>query len=476
MKNNLLIKAVINAAILGLMAMPTIISAQNITITQLDSTELLTSSRLDCYLSITDKQGEPLEDVKTDLIRMKHETEEGMNIVEILDVQRNNLAKGDITFLLVLDNSGSMYEPVGDGTAGNRMDHAKRAVKEFLGSLDEKSTRVGLAVFNTKYILLVEPGRLHSRPGSNIKVIEEALDRIEKPDSKNAYTELYYSVSQAAKDMARYRGRKAIVLLSDGENYPYFTMSGNLHPDLGETLYSPDNGLKPLKREGVTLYGINFSTEKDKSLASISIESGGTMYEAITDEELSGVYDRIKNRIEKEYRVTVRAPLVFLGAPEISAEYEGSADTKSYYARPLMGNPERDYLFLSLMILLLSFVIWVILMLIRFEKPAAQAELSMLPLGTGKPVQRTIALTSQMTVIGGSAQADFTVAGIPTLKESHATIVQDEKAGTFTLVSDEKVRVNNRLTKKRELKPGDVINVEGATIIFDAPGTVSSKQ
>ncbi len=458
MKNKLLI----NAAVLGLMVLPAIISAQNITITQLDSSELLTSSRIDCYLSITDNQGKPLEDVRTNLIRMEHETEEGMNTVEILDIQRNNLSEGETAFLLVLDNSGSMYEPVGDGIAGNRMDHAKRAVKEFLGSLDEQNTRVGLAVFNTKYMLLVEPG-------SDITVIEEALERIEKPDSENAYTELYYSISQAAWDMARYRGRKAIVLLSDGENYPYFTMSGKLHPDFGETLYSPDNGLGPLKREGITLYGINFSTEKDKSLASISIESGGTMYEAITDEELSGVYDRIKNRIEKEYRVTIRAPLVFLGSPEISAEYEGSDDTKSYYARPLMGTPEKDYLFLSLMILLLSFVIWVILMLIRFEKPANQAELSMLPLGAGKPAQRTIALTSQMTVIGGSAKADFTVAGIPSLKESHATIVQDEKAGTFTLVSDEDVRVNNRMTKKRKLKPGDVINIEGATIVFDAP-------
>ena len=458
MKNKLLI----TAAILGHIVLPAIISAQNITITQLDSTELLISSRIDCYLSITDDQGEPLEDVKTDLIRMEHETEEGMNTVEILDIQRNNLAEEDITFLLVLDNSGSMYEPVGDGMAGNRMDHAKRAVKEFLGSLDEQNTRVGLAVFNTKYILLVEPC-------SDKKVIEEALERIEKPDIKDAYTELYYSISQAARDMARYRGRKAIVLLSDGENYPYFTMSGNLHPDLGETLYLPDNGLEPLKREGVTLYGINFSTEKDKSLASISIESGGTMYEAVTDEELSGVYDRIKNRIEKEYRVTVRAPLVFIGSPEMSAEYAGSGDTVNYYARTLMGNPERDYLFLSLMILLLSFVIWVILMLIRFEKPANQAELSMLPSGAGKPAQRTIALTSQMTVIGGSAQADFTVAGIPSLKESHATIVQDEKAGTFTLVSDEEIRVNNRMTKKRKLNPGDVINIEGATIVFDAP-------
>ncbi len=471
MKNKLLI----NAAVLGLMVLPAIISAQNITITQLDSSELLTSSRIDCYLSITDNQGEPLGDVNTDLIRMKHETQEGLNTVEILDIQRNNSADGEITFLLVLDNSGSMYEPVGDGMTGNRMDHAKRAVKKFLDSLDEQSTRVGLAVFNTKYILLVEPGRLHSRagtksrPGSNIKVIEKALEGIEKPENKEAYTELYYSISQAARDMARYRGRKGIVLLSDGENYPYFTMSGNLHPDLGETLYLPDNGLEPLKREGVTLYGINFSTEKDKALASISIESGGTMYEAITDEELSGVYNRIKNRIEKEYRVTVRAPLVFLGAPEISAEYEGSDDIKTYYARPLMGIPERDYLFLSLMILLLSFVIWVILMLIRFEKPAARAELSMLPMGAGKPAQRTIALTSQMTVIGGSAQADFTVAGIPSLKESHATIVQDEKAGTFTLVSDEEVRVNNRMTKKRKLNPGDVINIEGATIVFDAP-------
>jgi hypothetical protein len=134
-----------------------------------------------------------------------------------------------------------------------------------------------------------------------------------------------------------------------------------------------------------------------------------------------------------------------------------------------MGLPGNSNLLLLLLILLGSFILWFVLLIIRFEKPASTAELSMLPYGRGKPIQRTIPLTSNRTVIGGSAQADFTIAGIPNLKESHATIVQNEKEGTYTVVSDEDILVNNQITKKRKLKPGDVINVEGATIVFDAP-------
>lgn len=441
---------------------PGIIAAQNITITQIDSADLMLNSSIDCYLSISNDQGEPIEDIDPALIKIKHETSSGMTETPILDIQRNNFTNGKINFLLVLDNSGSMYEPVGDGTSGNRMDHAVRAVKEFLSGLDNPNARVGLSVFNTKYKLLSEPVR-------EIGIIEEALGNISKPMSEDAYTELYYSIKQAAMDMSRYKGRKAIILLSDGENYPYFTRSGNIHPDLGERVYLPEEGLESLKRESVTLYSINFSSEKDKSLSSITVNSGGTMYDALTDKDLSGIYNRIRDRIEKEYKVTVRAPIVFMETPEISAEYAGFYDKLSYYSSSLMGLPGDKSLLLFLLIFLVTLIVWFLLAKMRLEKPANRAELSMLPLGTGKPLQRTIALTEQRTVIGSSPGAGFTVAGVPSLKESHATIVQDKKAGTFTLISDEEVRVNNRMTKKRKLNPGDVINVEGATIVFDAP-------
>ena len=106
--------------------------------------------------------------------------------------------------------------------------------------------------------------------------------------------------------------------------------------------------------------------------------------------------------------------------------------------------------------------------LVFLEMPAESPELSMLPYGNGKAVKQTTVLTSMKTVIGGSLQADFTITGIPDLKESHAVIIQDEKTGSYTVISDEEILVNNNINRKHKLKPGDVINVEKATIVFDA--------
>ena len=455
-------KIILSTIILGLMIYPGIIWSQNITITQIDSTKLLPFSKIDCYFSISDEKGEITKNIDSSLISIRHETSEGMDLVEILDVQRNDSSNGQITFLLVLDNSGSMYDPVGNGSTGTRMDHAIRAVKDFLRNIDNVNVRVGLAVFNTRYNLIL-------KPVNDFKVLVSALDSITKPVSEDAYTELYYSINKASMDMSLYKGRKAILFLSDGENYPYHTKSGNLHPEFGEYIYRPDDALSSLKNESVTLYGINFSSNKDPFLSSISIDSGGEMYNAYTDKELSGIYSKIKNRIEMEYKVTIQVPLNFLEMPGVSAEYRGKTDSLDYYSGPLMGKITETNFLLIIIILLLSLGFWFLLLKIRFERSADSAEISMLPYGNGKALKQTVALTSMNTIIGGSAQADFTVTGVPDIMESHATIIQNEKTGTYTVISDEEIKVNNQITRKRKLKPGDVINIEGATIVFDAP-------
>ncbi|MFP4408119.1 MAG: FHA domain-containing protein [Spirochaetaceae bacterium] len=55
------------------------------------------------------------------------------------------------------------------------------------------------------------------------------------------------------------------------------------------------------------------------------------------------------------------------------------------------------------------------------------------------------------------------------MREQHATILYDDKKGTYTVVSDTPIKVNNRKTTNRELTPGDVVQLPGATIVFDEP-------
>ena len=463
MNNKLLIFLIIT------LFLPTTIFAQNVAITQINPSKLLTYSNIDCYVSVTDKSGTPIENANHTLFRAEHERGNGMLPVKILDIKKNGTSNTKVTFLLVLDNSGSMYKIIGNNKEKTRIEQAKKAIRNFLKDINNSKTRVGIAVFNTRYSLLVEPT-------NDIDAVVQSLTSIKKPDNENAYTELYYAIDRSAYDMSKYRGRKAVILLSDGQNYPYYKKSGKPNPEIGKKLYTPQDALISLQKEGVTLYGINFSRQKDPSLSMITINSGGIIYDALNSTQLLNVYQNIQDRIAKEYKVTIKAPLVFLEKPKVKIWYQKNSDTKTYFAPSLMGSPIKKPFLLSVLGFIFVVITWILLVIIRFEKPAKQAEISMLKHGTGKPIQRTIALNSNRTVIGNSPKADFTVMGNPKIKGSHAEIIHDKKTGGFTIVSDEEVKVNNRPTKKRVLKPGDVINIEGATIIFDTPEKQQGKR
>jgi hypothetical protein len=48
-----------------------------------------------------------------------------------------------------------------------------------------------------------------------------------------------------------------------------------------------------------------------------------------------------------------------------------------------------------------------------------------------------------------------------------ATVVYDETRNTYTVQSDEEIRVNNRPVKKKKLEPGDVLTIGESTVVFD---------
>ncbi len=80
---------------------------------------------------------------------------------------------------------------------------------------------------------------------------------------------------------------------------------------------------------------------------------------------------------------------------------------------------------------------------------------------------RVLPLSATKTVIGGSASADLTIVGAPQVRQEHATILFDPKDKSYTVVGSGDITVNNQPVKTRKLEPGDVIDVGGATIVFD---------
>ncbi|QQO10262.1 VWA domain-containing protein [Breznakiella homolactica] len=444
------------------------LGAQNLSITQLDSSKLFLSSKVDVFLSVTDGAGIPAELANPmGELSFYHTSENGPRPLDILDITRNEDSEEKITFLLVLDNSGSMYETQGSQDTRNRQ--AVRAISQFVSQLDPEKDRVGLAVFGRDYEVLLNPKNGRDSVG-------ESLQLLRQPGREEGYTELYYAIARAAEDMAGIKGRKAIILLSDGENYPYFERSGNPHPVLGERNYQPRESSEALSGSEVTLYAINFSQEKDLPLADIALASGGRVFDAYNETELTRVYENIRRGIQQEYRVSLKVPISFDEHPGIEARYNGkTGDTRTYTPALLFGSSRTDSDWLCIIILLGGLILWLLLFLIKFERPASRAELQFVPAGSGKTLVKTQILSTAKTVIGSSAKADMTILGIPSLGESHAVIEHNEKNGTYTVVSKEEILVNNQPVKKRELRPGDVLNMEGATLIFDAPEPDSKK-
>ncbi len=464
-------------------------SAENLSISQIDSSSLLLSQEVDLYLSLSDEEGNPVEGVELEDLRVFESADgkdyEPVPAVESL-VEKPNKEQG-IHILLLVDNSGSMYDTL-DGEATEdrsqmRSTHAKAAIRRFIDDSFNPKDIVSLSSFNTNLTL-------HSEALKDPSALDGLLEAIRRPESEEAYTELYRSLEESALELAGYRGRKVVVVLSDGENYPYYAESGNPHPEHGTELVPHRDVVEAYQMEGITLYAVHFGIDKDQNLGDIALETGGNVYDARSEEELAGVYRDIKEKIENEYRLTYRAGMLPAERKYVRVEYGSggaavnageetgggqaaeprAAAERYYYAGTIFGIPVQPYPYIILLLTLLALLLWFLLLILRYRTLRKQAALEVLQKGYKTKVSSmTIPLGPDKTVIGGGERADLTISGMSAVKPEHATIMHDKKTGAYTLVGEGNITVNNRrLSGNRTLSDGDVVNIEGTTIVFDA--------
>ena len=319
-------------------------SGLNTGIAQIDTSNLLLGQRVGAYVSVTDDNGEPVAGLPQDVFRL-FESPDGLrfqSVPRVLGFEQNAGATEGITFLLLIDNSGSMYDSL-DGTrttdpARMRITHAKDAVRSFLASMTNPSDRVGLVAFNTRYLLVAKPTADKERIGG-------LLDQITKPVPDEAYTELYGSLKEASQEFTGIRGRKVLVVLSDGENFPFFVHSGRESPVYGRHVFIPAESVTANQEEGISVYGINFGTggEMDKNLRAIARETGGRVFDAANEEQLAGVYKAIHRQVAGEYLITYQATMSpaerkYLQVTVDSQGQEVSA-TRFYFSSVVFGLP-----------------------------------------------------------------------------------------------------------------------------------------
>ena len=452
--------------------------ALTVSVAQIDSSRLLLTQNVGVYASVTDNEGNPVPGLPR----------EGFRILESVDGKRfqarsvtgftpNAGGTQGIAFLLLIDNSGSMYDTVaGTPTADPalmRITAAREAVRTFLASMTNPADRVGLVDFNTFYHVLAKPTAAREH-------IAGLLDGVVRPTPEQAYTELYTSIGGAAREFAGIGGRKAIIVLSDGENYPYAVHAGEPHPVTGRRIAAHTDAILACQQEGVTVYGISFGHEKDRNLQAITVETGGKLFDAADAAALSSAYQTIRRQVAGEYLLTYRAGLAPAERTHVRVEVDTAgvraAAARFYFASTVLGLPVTRLTLLFLVPLVLAGLLLAGLTTLKLERRPGPASLEVLQTMVGRPSTRVLPLSGTKTVIGATRAADLTIAGAPQVQKEHATVLFDPRDKRYTVVGTGEIRVNNQPVRTKKLETGDVIDVGGATIVFDQPKDEKAKR
>ncbi|MCK5570535.1 MAG: VWA domain-containing protein, partial [Spirochaetes bacterium] len=276
--------------------------SESIRISRIDSNSLLLNQKIKVYLSVTDENGKPVKDLGIDNFEIFESPENHTGQErEILAFEKGvNINRG-INLLLVLDNSGSMYWD-GSGKIKNstdqeiwRITYAKEAITSLLKEIKNPLDRVGLFTFNVK--IDTETALTTDR----VKIVK-AIIEIKKPSEEEAYTELYETLYQAVNYLRVSKGRKIIIVLSDGQNFPL-----DKNPHFPER-YGIEGAIDSAQKEGISVFTIGLSKKADrKNLRRIAEETGGAYFSVYDPGRLEDLYNMIRDQILNEYLVTYSA-------------------------------------------------------------------------------------------------------------------------------------------------------------------------
>ncbi len=451
-----------------------ILFSDSVRISQIDTSKLLINQNVDVYVSITNDQGNPIKNLSKEMFTI-YESTDGKDFVQIdkiTDFNNEVNSQKGINFLLLIDNSGSMYQDMNGRNTSNennmRITSAKKAVRNFLDNINIDKDKVGLAVYNSYYTA-------YTKPIDDKEIINGYLDSITKPQQGEGWTEIYSSLYLAIDDFSTVKGRKAIIILSDGENMPYYTNTKKEHKDFGTKIFTYEEPIEESMKEGISIFAINFGSSaerKDANLRQIAKETGGAVFNAYDERELSSVYSKINNQILNEYLISYRATMfpsdkkfVKVNLNNKNRDYNS---TRYYFSSTLFGQPLNKFAPLLFLLFLLALVFLWLLSLLKFEKINAPPSLEVLSTQVGRPVTKLLSLgKGGKTIIGSSENSDMTIVGAPTMKKNHATVQFDKTKSAYTIVADGDLTVNNRRVKSKVLESGDVISAGGSTIVFD---------
>ncbi|WP_371404133.1 VWA domain-containing protein [Kribbella sp. NBC_00662] len=227
--------------------------------------------------------------------------------------------------VLVLDSSGSMKEPAGDGQT--KIAAARAALTQVVSKLPT-AAEVGLRVYGATVFKRTQPGactdtQLTVPIGTDNRPQLQAAIAKYKPYGE---TPIGYSLQQAAKDLGPV-GQRTIVLVSDGE--------ATCAPD-------PCVVAQSIAKQGIDLkidvVGFRVAGKARTQLQCVAREGRGDYYDADSTIDLEAGLDRLSTRAFRPFRISgtpVQGGPQQEGAPTLApghySDTFGNDQTAKYY-------------------------------------------------------------------------------------------------------------------------------------------------
>lgn len=352
--------------------------------------------------------------------------------------------------MVVLDNSGSMKKNDPDALMG-------KAVSAFAGRLPSES-RLGVVIFDQA----VRPALPLTSAGSPYfqTQVAQALRGV---TYRGQWTDIPGGVERGLYEL-REQGRAdaqwAMVLFTDG-----VVETGNAAKDAERSRWLQESLAAEAKHLGVRIFGIAFTEGADfRLLQSIAQATGGEHLRVLKPEELGGVFERVRGRIEelpKEEAGKAEAAKV------AAAEPMRPAPTGSPPASP--GMPWIWVLGLVLACGVAALVFWVIR-----SRPAVTGNLRDVGGHTGREVHP---LRRKLTRIGRDPTKNDVIIPQDTVSSQHAEIeirgttfyLKDLRSGNGSFVNGKRISDPDAI-RECALKHGDRLRFDAFEFEFAIDG------
>ncbi len=219
-------------------------------------------NRVLLWVTVTDKQDRLVTDLTRDQFRVFEDGVE-QQILEFYPEDR------PLTIAILIDSSGSMQDSLGE---------VHRAASAFVDTLRAED-RACVIDFD-EHVFLIE----------DFTGDKEALKKAITSTEALGATALYDALHAAFRKLRDAEGRRAVVLLSDGED----TQSRLSYPRV----------LEEAKSHPVIIYGIGLGAADRRVIRELSEVTGGRAFFVDKAEELAGVYERIAEELRRQLYVT----------------------------------------------------------------------------------------------------------------------------------------------------------------------------